>query len=138
MTEDQDGTRSVIIERELGFPPEKVWRALTRPELLADWLMESDFQSVVDHRFRFVAAWGSIDCQVLHIEPERVLSYTWQGEGLETVVTWTLDPTGTGTRLKMEQSGFRADQKRAYGGAKGGWPRFLDNLEAMLGKRETR
>lgn len=135
MTDSRDETRSVVIERELRHLPEKVWRALTRPELIADWLMECDFRPEIDHRFRFVAAWGEVDCRVLRIEPERVLSYTWQGEGLETVVIWTLEPTSTGTRLRMEQSGFRADQKRAYGGAKGGWPRFLDNLEAVLAKQ---
>ncbi len=135
MTDSREETRSVVVERELGFPPEKVWRALTRPELIADWLMESDFRPEIDHRFRFAATWGAVDCQVLRIEPERLLSYTWQAEGLETVVTWTLEPTRIGTCLRMEQSGFRAEQKRAYGGAKRGWTRFLDSLEAVLAKQ---
>jgi len=135
MTDSRSETRSVVIERELHHPPAKVWRALTRPELIADWLMESDFRPEIDHRFRFAATWGAVDCQVLRIEPERLLSYTWQAEGLETVVTWTLEPASTGTRLRMEQSGFRAEQKRAYGGAKGGWPRFFDSLEAILARQ---
>jgi uncharacterized protein YndB with AHSA1/START domain len=135
MTDSPNDIRSVVIVRELRHPPEKVWRALTRPELIADWLMESDFRPEIDHRFRFAAAWGAVDCQVLRIEPERLLSYTWQAQGLETVVTWTLEPTSAGTRLRMEQSGFRADQARAYGGAKGGWPRFLDSLEAVLARQ---
>jgi len=135
MTDSREETRSVVVERELGFPPEKVWRALTRPELIADWLMESDFRPVIDHRFRFDATWGAVNCRVLRIEPDRLLSYTWQADGLETIVIWTLEPTGVGTRLRMEQSGFRAEQKRAYGGAMGGWPRFLDNLEAVLARQ---
>lgn len=135
MTESRNKTCSAIIERELCHPPQKVWKALTRPELIADWLMENNFQPQADYRFRFTAEWGTVDCRVMQIEPERVLAYTWEALGIETVVTWTLEPTRIGTRLTMEQSGFRGDQKRACGGAKGGWSRFFDNLEITLGNQ---
>lgn len=81
MTESRDETRSVVIERELRHPPQKVWRALTRPELIADWLMESDFRPEIDHRFRFTATWGAVDFQVLRIEPERLLSIRGRPRG---------------------------------------------------------
>ena len=68
------------------------------------------------------------------IEPNKTLSYTWGAYGLESVVTWTLTPTSTGTRLRMEQSGFRPDQKQAYQGAKAGWPQFFAKLEQVLAK----
>jgi uncharacterized protein YndB with AHSA1/START domain len=127
-------TRSVVIEREVAFPPEKVWRALTQPHLIEAWLMKSDFQPAPDHRFTFQADWGSVDCRVLTVEPNRSLSYTWAAYGLESVVNWTLTPTGAGTRLRMEQSGFRADQERAYQGAQLGWQRFLAALETVLAR----
>jgi uncharacterized protein YndB with AHSA1/START domain len=73
-----------------------------------------------------------LDCQVLVVEPGKTLSYTWAGLGLETVVTWTLTPTSAGTFLRMEQSGFRSDQRQAYGGARSGWPRMLEKLEQVL------
>ena len=127
-------TPSVVVEREVSFPPEKIWRALTQPHLIEAWLMKTDFQPVVDHRFRFSADWGSVDCQVTAVEPNKTLAYTWGAHGLESVVTWTLTPTSTGTHLRMEQSGFRPDQQQAYQGAKGGWQRFFVALEQVLAR----
>ena len=123
---------SVVVERELPHPPEKIWRALTQPDLIAEWLMKNDFRPAVDHRFNLRADWGAVDCQVLAVEPNRTLSYTWAAMGLESVVTWTLTPTGTGTRLRMEQSGFRPDQQKAYQGAKYGWQKFFASLERVV------
>ena len=96
--------------------------------------MKSDFKPVVDHRFNLRADWGAVDCQVLEVEPNKTLSYTWAAYGLESVVTWTLSPTSTGTHLRMEQSGFRPDQPQYYQGAKDGWQRFFANLEQVLAR----
>jgi uncharacterized protein YndB with AHSA1/START domain len=127
---------SVVVERELPFPPEKIWRALTQPQLIEEWLMKNDFKPVLDHRFNLRADWGVVDCQVLAVEPNKTLSYTWGAYDLKTVVTWTLTPTGTGTHLRMEQSGFRPDQQQYYQGAEAGWPRFLAALEQVLARIE--
>ena len=96
--------------------------------------MKSDFKPAVDHRFSFRADWGAVDCQVMAIEPNKTLSYTWAAHGLDSVVTWTLMPAGTGTLLRMEQSGFRPDQKQAFHGARFGWQKFLASLEQTLAK----
>ncbi len=136
MNEPSTGMRSVVVEREMPHPPEKIWRALTQPHLMEAWLMQSDFKPLVGHRFSFRADWGAVDCRVLEVEPNKTLSYAWTAYGLESVVTWTLTPTGTGTHLRMEQSGFRADQQQAYQGATGGWQRFLANLEQFLARIE--
>ena len=96
--------------------------------------MKNDFKPVVDHRFNLRGDWGAVDCQVLEIAPNKTLSYTWAALGLESVVTWTLTPTSTGTHLRMEQSGFRPDQQRAYQGAQFGWQRFFAGLEQLLGQ----
>ena len=128
--------RSVVVEREIAHPPEKIWRALTQPHLIQEWLMKSDFKPAVDHRFNFRADWGSVDCRVLEIEPHRTLSYSWAAYGLESVVTWTLTPTGAGTQLRMEQSGFRPDQEQAYQGAQYGWRQFLTKLEQVLARAD--
>ena len=127
-------TLSVVVEREIPHPPEKIWRALTQPHLIQEWLMKSDFKPVVDHRFNFSADWGSVDCQVLAVEPNKKLSYTWAAFGLESVVTFTLTPTSTATHLRMEQSGFRPDQQQAYQGATGGWQRFVAALERVVAR----
>ncbi|MBB4233997.1 SRPBCC family protein [Rhizobium esperanzae] len=136
MTDISTETRSVVIEREFPFPSEKIWRALTQPHLIQEWLMKSDFKPVADHRFRFNADWGSVDCKVLEVEPNKTLSYTWDAYGLESTVTWTLTPTSTGTHLRMEQAGFRPDQRQAYGGARSGWTQFIANLEQVLARAE--
>ena len=126
--------RSVIVEREIPFPPEKIWRALTQPHLIEEWLMKNDFKPVMDHRFNLRGDWGAVDCKVLAIEPNKSLSYTWAAMGLESVVTWTLAPAGSGTHLRMEHSGFQPGQGQAYAGAKFGWQKFLDNLEQVLAR----
>lgn len=125
-------TKSVVVERELPVPPEKLWRALTQPHLIADWLMQNDFVPTAGHRFRFTADWGSVDCQVLAVEECRMLSYSWVAMGLDSVVTFTLSPTRTGTHLKLEQTGFKPGMAQAYGGAKIGWNNFLDRLGRVL------
>ena len=125
-------TRTVVVEREVAYPPERIWRALTQPHLIEAWLMKNDFKPQVDHRFSLTAEWGSVDCKVLEVEPQRSLSYTWDAMGLESTVTWTLTPTGKGTHLRMEQAGFRPDQEQAYRGATVGWQRFFSALETTL------
>lgn len=127
-------TRSVVIEREMPFPPEKIWRALTQPHLIAEWLMKNDFVPALDHRFKLSGDWGSVDCQVRAIEPNKSLVYTWDAMGLESIVTWTLSPTAGGTHLRVEQAGFRPGQGQAYAGAKFGWQRFFDNMEQLLAR----
>ena len=134
MTEESIETRSVVVERDLPHAPEKIWRALTQPHLIEEWLMKNDFVPRIDHRFALRADWGEVACQVLEVEPNKVLSYSWAAYGLESIVTWTLTPTGTGTRLRMEQSGFQPNQQPAYQGAKAGWPQFFTALERVLAR----
>jgi uncharacterized protein YndB with AHSA1/START domain len=136
MNENATETLSVVVERQIPHPPEKIWRALTQPHLIEAWLMKNDFQPVVGHIFSFRADWGSADCKVMKVEPNKTLSYTWRAFGLGSVVTWTLTPSGTGTHLRMEQSGFRPDQQQAYHGAKAGWPRFFAALETVLARAD--
>jgi uncharacterized protein YndB with AHSA1/START domain len=139
MNEPSNETRSVVVERELPYPPEKIWRALTQPHLMEEWLMKNDFKPVVGHHFNLQRNPRPdvnivVDCQVLVVEPNKTLSYTWAAFDLEGVVTFTLTPTRTGTHLRMEQAGFRPDQKLAYGGARAGWQKFVGDLEQVLAR----
>jgi uncharacterized protein YndB with AHSA1/START domain len=134
MTNTATETRSVVVEREIPYPPEKLWRALTQPHLIEEWLMKNDFKPVMGHGFSFRADWGAVDCRVMAVEPNKTLSYTWDALGLESVVTWTLTPTSAGTHLRMEQSGFRSDQQQAFMGANYGWQKFFGNLEQVLAR----
>jgi len=136
-------TRSAVVEREFPHPREKLWRALTEPHLIEEWLMKNDFKPAVGHRFNLSGEWGGVlDCKVLAVEPHKTLSYTWDFNhedaafNLKSVVTFTLTPTSTGTHLRVEQAGFRPDQKQAYGGAHAGWKQFLTKLEQVLARPE--
>jgi uncharacterized protein YndB with AHSA1/START domain len=131
-------TRTLVIEREMPHPAEKIWRALTQGALIEEWLMKNDFEPVVGHRFSFRAGpvpnWnGVIDGEVLVIEPNSRLSYSWGTLGLVSVVTWTLTPTRDGTHVRMEQSGFRSDEDASYKGARWGWTKFIGNMESVVG-----
>jgi uncharacterized protein YndB with AHSA1/START domain len=130
-------TRTLVIERDMAYPPEKIWRALTEGRLIQEWLMENDLQPVVGHRFQFrstpVPGWnGVIDCEVMVVEAGRKLAYSWGTMGTETLVTWTLAATSEGTRVRMEQSGFGEDQEAAYKGANYGWQRFIGKMEQVV------
>ncbi|GJJ03268.1 activator of HSP90 ATPase [Duganella rhizosphaerae] len=129
--------RTVVVEREFSHPPEKLWRALTQPHLIEAWLMKNDFQAVPGHRFNLNGDWGTVDCQVMEVEPQKTLAYTWNAMGLESVVTWTLAATATGTHLRMEQTGFRPDQEQAYQGAQYGWQHLFDALEQLVDKDDA-
>jgi uncharacterized protein YndB with AHSA1/START domain len=140
MTMDiSNDAQSVLVERTLPHAPEKVWRALTETALIADWLMPSDFRPVVGHKFSFrtepAHGWsGVVESEVLAVEPARRLVYRWASDGgLDTVVAWTLEPAAGGTRLKMEQSGFRPQDERNRQGAEFGWTRNIEALERVLG-----
>jgi uncharacterized protein YndB with AHSA1/START domain len=130
---------TVVIEREMPYPPEKIWRALTQASLMNQWLMSNDFEPVVGHKFSLratpVPGWsGVIECEVLLVEPNARLSYTWGTLGLQSVVTWILTPTASGTQVRMEHSGFPSEDSASYKGAKYGWRKFMGNLEEVVGR----
>lgn len=136
-TNPAETTRTLVIEKLFAHPPEKLWRALTESPLLAQWMLNNDFEPVVGRSFQFrsppMPQWdGLIDCKVLIVDPLKQLSYTWSALGLDSIVHFTLTPADGGTHLRMEHSGFRADQQQAYGGAKYGWQNFLGALERLL------
>lgn len=129
--------RTVVVERTLAHPPEKVWRALTQPHLIAEWLMQTDFQPVKGHRFTLRRQPTPevnvvVECEVLDMEPNRSLTYSWAAFGLESTVTFTLEPTASGTTVRMEQTGFRPDQDAAYKGASASWKQFMTRLETTV------
>jgi uncharacterized protein YndB with AHSA1/START domain len=135
-------TESLAFEFDLHHPPEKVWRALTDPVLLAEWLLPVfDLELEPGAAFTFKTqpypGWdGSVNCQILEIESRRKLSYTWVVGGMEldTVVTFALAPTASGTRLSLVQSGFRPEQKQNWGGARYGWKMMGGKLVDLLAR----
>ena len=133
-------TESISFEFDLHHSPEKVWRALTDPVLLAEWLLPViDFKLDPGAAFTFKTqpypGWdGLVNCRILEVEAPKKLSYTWVvAFGLDTVVTFTLTPTASGTHLSLVQSGFKPDQKKNFGGARYGWKMMGGKLVDLLG-----
>ena len=101
-TQPDDATESIVVECDLPEPPAQVWRALTEPDLLSAWLMPNDIRPEVGARFTFQAdteAGGPIECEVLAVEPPRLLRYSWRGgedkrdaseSALDSTVTFVL------------------------------------------------
>lgn len=135
-------TDAISFEFDLRHSPKKVWRALTDPELLTEWLLPAvGFKPEPGTAFAFKTqpypGWdGTVNCRVLESEEQRKLSYTWVvGDMvLDTVVTFTLTPTEAGTRLSLVQSGFKPDQKQNFGGARYGWNMMGGKLVDLLGR----
>jgi uncharacterized protein YndB with AHSA1/START domain len=131
-------SEAITFEFDLPHRPEKVWRALTDPELLAEWLLPAiGFELTPGKEFMLKTqpypGWdGTVNCRMVEIEPLRKLTYTWTVPFLDTVVTFTLTPTASGTRLLVVQSGFKPDQKQEFGGSRYGWRMMGDKLVDLL------
>jgi uncharacterized protein YndB with AHSA1/START domain len=136
----QTSRDTLALEFDLAHPPEKVWRALTDPVLLAEWLLPVvDLQLEPGAAFMFrtqpYPGWdGTVQCRFVEIETHRKLSYSWSVPFLDTVVTFTLTPTPAGTRLSLVQSGFAPEQKREFGGARYGWQMMGGKLVDLLAR----
>jgi uncharacterized protein YndB with AHSA1/START domain len=131
-------TESLSFEFDLQHSPEKVWRALTDPVLLAEWLLPVfDFKLEPGAAFTFKTqpypGWdGVVNCRILEIDAFRRLSYAWVVGDMDNVVTFTLTPTASGTRMTLVQSGFKPDQKKNFGGARYGWKMMGGKLVDLL------
>ena len=134
----EDQAESIALDFDLPHAPEKVWRALTEPGLLTQWLLPVlDLKLEPGAEFTFQAEpqpnWdGKVNCRFLEIEPQRKLRWTWVVGDIDTVVTFTLTPTATGTRLSIVQSGFTPAQKRNLNGARYGWNMMGGKLADLL------
>ena len=137
-TTDRSQTESITFEFDLSHSPQKVWRALTDPKLLTEWLLPVvGLELAPGAEFTFKAPpqpeWdGIVNCRFLEIEPRKKLSWAWVVGDIDTVVTFTLNPTASGTRLSLVQSGFRPDQKKNSGGARYGWKMMGGKLVDLL------
>jgi uncharacterized protein YndB with AHSA1/START domain len=118
--------QAIRVEYDLAQPPPKVWQALTESDLLGRWLMPNDIKAQVGHRFTFKTAPalgfdGVVHCKVLEVEEPHRLAYSWRGGQIDTVVTWSLQPTASGTKLKLAQDGFGPEDGFTYQMLEQGW-----------------
>lgn len=143
-TLETNEAKSIHVEYDLAHPPGKVWRALTESGLLAAWLMPNDMRPVVGHRFTFKAppmpGWdGVVHCEVLDVEPQKRLRYSWRGGAessrLDSTVTWSLTATPRGTRLVLEHAGFLPRNAFAFDAMSKGWRgKMVDRFSEVLGQ----
>jgi uncharacterized protein YndB with AHSA1/START domain len=145
----EDDLTTIRVDHFLAHPPAKVWRALTEPELIAQWMMPGDFRLEVGHCYTMTAVprpntnfSGTIQAEILAYDDERMLSVRWQdaveshGNAADWTITWTLEPEGRGTRLFLVHTGFDPDdpaQRMAHRIMGGGWRSYvLTALENVL------
>jgi uncharacterized protein YndB with AHSA1/START domain len=145
MNEQIATARSIVVERLMPHPPEKIWRAITQAHLIEQWLMKNDFEPRLGAQFTFQAKpmgdWnGIVRCEVTEFDPPRRLAYSWRGgslsnpnygSALDSVVEWVLAPESGGTRVRMEHSGFGPGNETAFEAMSSGWPRGLERLEQV-------
>lgn len=133
-------TQAISFEFDLPHPLEKVWRALTTPELLTEWLLPVvDYKLEPGQTFAFRAppqpGWdGAVNCRILEIDAHRKLTYAWVVGDIDTVVTFTLTPDGPSTRMTIVQSGFKPNQKQNFAGARYGWAMMGERLVGVLAR----
>jgi len=133
-------TESISFEFDLQHSPERVWRALTEPALLTEWLLpvaELELEPGAAFTFKTQAypGWdGIVNCRILEIDAHKKLSYTWGAGGMDNIVTFTLTPTASGTHLSLVQSGFKPEEKRNFGGARYGWKMMGGKLVDLLAR----
>ncbi len=133
-------TEAISFEFDLRHSPRKVWRALTDPVLLTEWLLPViGFELEPGAAFTFKTqpqpGWdGVVNCRMLEIEANRMLSWRWSVGDIDTVVTFTLTPTASGTLLSLVQSGFKPHQKQNFGGARYGWNMMGGRLVELLAR----
>ncbi len=99
----------LVTEAILDAAQAKVWRALTEPEIVADWLGSAGFEARAMPRFAIPpeADRPAIDCEILTADPPDRLSYAWREDaGQDSVVTFELSPAGPDrTRLRIGHRG---------------------------------
>lgn len=145
-------THAITIEKVLPYPPERIWRTLTKSELIAKWLMPNDFEPVVGYRFTFqtkpMGDWdGTVHCQVLQCDPPHLLRYSWKGGSdsnpdygarLDSTVTWTLTTVAQGTHVRMVHDGFVLPGNQfAFNVMGQGWGRVLDAITRVTAADEA-
>ncbi len=140
MTGETERAHSLVMEWDLEHTPEKVWRALTDPTLLSEWLLPAvGFNAIPGTEFKFSAPpqpeWdGTVSCRMLEVEEHQKLSWAWVVGDIDTVVTFTLKPTSNGTHLTLVQSGFKEQQRRNLNGARYGWKMMGGKLIEVLAR----
>jgi len=126
----------IRIDQLVPHPPARLWAALTDPELHAKWWAAGDVRPVVGHRFTLdMGSWGQQPCEVLAVEPERLLSCSFAPGTLDSTVTWRLEPEGEGTRLFLEHAGFDLESplgRQAFEGMGRGWPGVVGRIDRAL------
>ncbi|MEX3960787.1 SRPBCC domain-containing protein [Paraburkholderia sp. EG286B] len=126
----------IQLTRLIPHSPARVWTALTDPAIHARWWAAGDVRAVVGHRFTLdMGPWGQQPCEVVAVEHERLLSYSFAPGTLNTTITWRLEAEGSGTRLSLEHKGFDLDSplgKAAFQGMGKGWPDVIQRLQDVL------
>ena len=147
----QTCTQEIVVDEVFPHAPETIWKTLTSGDLMGRWLgmTPSDFEPVRGHCFTYrttpAGEWdGIIRCEVLDVVPYERFAYSWKGghesnagygSPLDTTVTFTLEKTHSGTRLRLVHAGFVLPRNQtAYLNMSGGWSKVIPRIVAISGE----
>jgi uncharacterized protein YndB with AHSA1/START domain len=132
---DATETQAIRIDRYYECSPAVLWRALTTPELVALWWAPGDIKPEVGRAFEMdMGSWGVQRCEVIEADPEHRFAYRYAIGVLDSTITWTIDPDGTGTWLHLDHTGFDLNNpmhKMAYEGMSNGWAGVLQAIDRV-------
>jgi uncharacterized protein YndB with AHSA1/START domain len=135
------------IQKEILIPQsrEQVWRAITDPDMLAEWMFPNDFEPRIGHQFTFHVPGNPkvnfdgliVRCEVLVCEPPSRLVFSWSAGGAveNTQVSFQLESDAEGTRILFEHSGFDIAMpfgEQAVKGAEYGWAKMFKQLGVVV------
>lgn len=145
---DQD---VIVCEIQIAARPEQVFEAIVEPRQVLSWWGQTgvyrctDFQADVRPggrwRSRGIGPDGGpfeVSGEYLQVDPPRLLEHTWIASwtgDAKTTVRWELEPTASGTVLRLRHSGLAAHP--GIGESYRGWPRMLGWIQALLERRES-
>jgi len=149
----QTRAEQIAVDEVFPHAPEVIWKTLTSAELMGRWvgMAPTGFEPEVGNRFTYRTTpggeWdGTIHCEVLEVIANRRFVYSWKGghednvgygAPLDTVVTFTLEEVGGGTRLRLVHTGFVLPRNEtAYRGMSNGWPQVVSRVGTISGERD--
>jgi len=127
---------SIEISQFINQSPQKVWEALTKPELVQQWWAKGDIQPKIGHQFTLdMGNFGIQHCLVKAVDKEILVEYDFAIGVLDTTLRWQLIPQENGTLLQLNHSGFNIESsfgQQAFIGMGKGWPQILSRIEAVI------
>jgi uncharacterized protein YndB with AHSA1/START domain len=131
-----DGLEPIRLSIETPADAETAWQAVTDPDRIAEWFTDASPLGIVGDPYRLDFGDSTVDGHLLAVEPGRHFAHTWSWDGADateqTVVSWTVEPLGDGSRIVLEHAGWAEGDDALRDDHLGYWESYLEDLAALL------